>query len=103
MSEAEAMALPQSKRPLCFRVPSKIYHDVFEAVGAASLCWKPRPTVEVFSTEEASNVAVELCFKIAAELERLGVTTEMMRNTTIGAHAPIHESHPYPVEEKNPR
>lgn len=81
MSEAEAMALPQSKRPLCFRVPSAIYTAVFEAVGAASMCWNPRPSSEVFDTEQASNVAVELCFKIADELERLGITTEMMRDT----------------------
>lgn len=81
MSEAEAMALPQSKRPLCFRVPSAIYTAVFEAVGAASMCWKPRPGNQVFAAEEASNVAVNLCFKIADELERLGITTEMMRDT----------------------
>lgn len=80
MSEAEAMALPQSKRPLSFRVTSKIYHDVFEAIGTASMCWRPRPGNNVFNSEEASNVAVNLCSKIAEELERLGVTTEMMRD-----------------------
>lgn len=76
MSRDEALALPPEKRPLCYRVPSKIYHDVFEAVGAASLCWHPKPSTEVFDTNEASNVAVNLCFKIAAELERMGVTYE---------------------------
>lgn len=79
MSEEEAMALPQKERPLCYRVPSKIYHDVYEAIGAASMCWNPRPSTEVFHSEEASKVAVDLCFKIADELERIGVTTEMMR------------------------
>lgn len=81
MTEAEAMALPQSKRPLCFRIPSAIYTAVFESIGAASMCWEPRPGNQVFATEEASNVAVNLCFKIADELERLGITTEMMRDT----------------------
>lgn len=80
MTEAEAMALPQSKRPLCFRIPSAIYTAVWEYVGAASMCWEPRPGNQVFAAEEASNVAVNLCFKIADELERLGVTTEMMRD-----------------------
>jgi hypothetical protein len=79
MTEAEAMALPQSKRPICFRIPSAIYTAVFESVGAASMCWEPRPGNQVFAAEEASNVAVNLCFKIADELERLGVSTEMMR------------------------
>lgn len=75
-SKEEVLAMPPEKRPLNFRLPSKIYTDVFEAVGAASLCWKPKPTNEVFDTEKASNVAVELCFKIASELERMGITYE---------------------------
>lgn len=74
MSKEEALALPLEDRPLCFRLPSKIYHDVFEAVGAASMCWQPRPTTEVFNPDEATRVAVALCFKIAAELERMGIT-----------------------------
>lgn len=78
MSEDEAMALPQSKRPMCYRVPSKIYHDVFEAIGAASLSWEPKPTGQ-FDTTAAEKVAVDLLFKIADEIERLGVTTEKMR------------------------
>lgn len=88
MTEAEAMALPQSKRPLCFRIPPAIYTAVFESVGAASMCWEPRPGNQVFAAEEASNVAVELCFKIADELERLGISTEMMRDV-----------HPQPLDK----
>lgn len=72
MSEAEAMALPQSKRPLCFRVPPAIYTAVWEHIGLAS---------NESDTEVLSNCAVDLLFKIASELERLGVTTEMMRDT----------------------
>lgn len=66
--------MPQKDRPLNYRVTSKIYHAVFEAVGHASLCWNPRPD-GVFDTAEAEKVAVGLCFTIAAELERLGVTS----------------------------
>lgn len=43
LSRDEIALLPQAERPLNHRLPSKIYHDVFEAVGAASMCWtKPR-------------------------------------------------------------
>lgn len=69
MSKDEAMKLPLKERPLNMRISSEIYHAVFEAVGAASLCWKPRPKKQVFSTEEAEKVAVDLCFKIANSIE----------------------------------
>lgn len=80
MSREEVAALPQARRPLNFRVPSKIYHDVFEAVGAASVCWCPLPGDQVFDAERASSVAVDLCFKIAEELERLGVPPEKINS-----------------------
>jgi hypothetical protein len=70
MSKEEALKLPLKERPLCFRVSSEIYHAVFEAIGAASMCWSPRPSTEVFNSEEASKIAVELLFKIADELEK---------------------------------
>lgn len=69
MSKEDAMALPVKKRPICFRISSEIYHAVFEAVGAASMCWNPRPSNQVFSVEEAEKIAVDLCFKIAEEVE----------------------------------
>jgi hypothetical protein len=75
-SKEEALKMPPEKRPLNFRVPSKIYTQVFEAVGAASMCWKPKPDSQVFNSEMASEVAVDLCFKIASELERMGITYE---------------------------
>ncbi len=71
MSRDEAMNLPVEKRPLCFRISSEIYHAVFEAVGEASMCWKPTPK-GVFASERASDAAVKLCFKISEELERHG-------------------------------
>lgn len=71
MSREEAMALPISKRPLNYRISSKIYHAVFETVGAASLCWEPKPGNNIFDSEKASQFAVELCFKIAEEIENL--------------------------------
>jgi hypothetical protein len=70
MSREEAMKLPVGKRPICFRISSEMYHAVFEAIGAASMCWKPRPGKEVFASEEAAKIAVDLCFKIAEEIEQ---------------------------------
>lgn len=67
MSREEAMALPLEERPLCYRISSEMYHAVFEAIGEASMCWNPRPS-EVFDSEQASGVAVRLCFKIAEEI-----------------------------------
>jgi len=70
MSKKEAMKLPLKKRPLCFRISSEMYHAVFASIGQASLCWIPAPSKEVFDSERASNLAVELCFKIADEIEK---------------------------------
>lgn len=70
MSKEEAMKLPINKRPLNYRISSDLYHAVFQAIGAASMCWNPRPSNEVFSSEEASKIAMNLLFKIADELEK---------------------------------
>lgn len=70
MTKKEAMALPLHKRPICYRISSKMYHAVFESVGAASMCWNPRPGKQVFESEKASEIAIQLCFKIAEEVEQ---------------------------------
>lgn len=70
MSHEEAMSLPLKDRPLNHRISSEMYHAVFEAVGAASMCWQPKPSTEVFDSSAAEKIAVDLCFKIAEELER---------------------------------
>jgi hypothetical protein len=72
MTKEEAMSLPVEKRPLCFRISSELYHAVFESVGAASMCWNPRPSSQTFESEKAVDIAVKLCFKIAEELESYG-------------------------------
>jgi hypothetical protein len=69
MSKEEALSLPLKERPLCFRISSEIYHAIFEAIGAASMCWNPPPSKEVFDSNAAEKIAVDLCFKIANELE----------------------------------
>lgn len=70
MTKEEAMLLPVEKRPICFRVSSEIYHATFEAIGAASMCWKPDTGSAVFQSEIASQIALDLLFKFAAELEK---------------------------------
>ncbi len=70
LSHEEAMALPLSKRPLNYRMPGDLYHAVWEAVGAASMCWDPRPDNCVFDNSAAEKVAMDLCFKIAEELDK---------------------------------
>lgn len=70
MSKDEAMALPLKDRPLNYRLSSEIYHAIFEAIGAASMCWTPQPSTEVFDSSSAEKIAVELCFKIANEIEK---------------------------------
>lgn len=69
ISKKEAMKLPYKKRPLGFLISSKMYHAVFEAIGEASMCWTPIPKKNVFNTEKATKIAVDLCFKIADELK----------------------------------
>ena len=66
-SKEEALAMKPKDRPLCYRVPSKIYHDVFEHTGTASMCWEPAPT-GVFDAELAERYTIDLLFKIAEEL-----------------------------------
>lgn len=70
LSKEEAMARPPKLRPLCYRISSEMYHAVFEAVGAASNCWNPKPSESVFNSEQASEIAIDLCFKIANEVEK---------------------------------
>lgn len=71
MSKEEAMKLPLDQRPICFRISSEMYHAVFEAVGAASMAWKPNTGDAVFNSEAAEKIAVELCFAIAKEVETI--------------------------------
>lgn len=70
MSKEEAMALPLKKRPICFRISSELYHEIFLKVGYASMCWNPKPSSEAFDAEKASSAAVDICFAAAEESEK---------------------------------
>lgn len=78
MSEEEAMSLPLDKKPLNYRISSDIYHAIFEAVGASSMCWEKIPT-STFDNHKAEKIAVDLCFKIAEEIE--SKTTDTTNNS----------------------
>ena len=69
MSKEDAIKLPLEKRPLCFRISHEMYQNVFESIGAASMCWNPKPGNQVFDSTTASNIAANLCLKIAREIE----------------------------------
>lgn len=69
MSRKEAMALPPNKRPICFRISSQMYHSTFEHIAAAAMSSKSKGGRFKFDSNKASQIAVELCFKIAEEME----------------------------------
>lgn len=73
LSEEEIAKLPQSEKPLSHRISSELYHKIFESIGAASMAWNPRPSNEVFDSELASKIAVELCLFVADEFEKVKV------------------------------
>ena len=70
LSEDEISKLPMNERPISSRLSSEMYCAVYEAIGAASMAWTPRPGDQVFDCETASQIAIDLCFKIANELEK---------------------------------
>jgi hypothetical protein len=56
--------------PLSERLSGYLFTEIHQAIGQASMCWEPRPSTEVFKAEEASNIAFELCHKIANEIDK---------------------------------
>lgn len=84
MSTDEAMKLPVKNRPLNYRISSDMYHSVFEAIGAASTTCKTEMGNEVFNSSLAEKIAVDLCFKIANEVEmwREYSVTEICKGNT---------------------
>ncbi len=70
MSKEEAMKLPLGDRPICYRISYEIYLAVWNAIGAASVLHETAPSDNTFVSNEASKIAVELCFKIANEIEK---------------------------------
>lgn len=61
-----------SKRPICYRLPSGIYHDTFESMGAASLTVRDGEC----DADKLESLTLDLLSKIANTLENGGVTYE---------------------------
>lgn len=84
-SDEEIEKMPLKDRPLCKRISGELYTAIHEAIGEASMCWNPRPSNEVFASEQASDVAVRLCFKVANEIEDNFLTQITERDSRIEA------------------
>lgn len=69
-SAEEIAAMPLKKRPISHRISNEMYMAVWKHVGAASMAWRPLPPRETCDAEACSQVAVELCFEIANEIEQ---------------------------------
>ena len=48
-------------------IPTYIRERVFQAIGHASMCWETPEKAGVFDTEQASEIATELCQFVMAE------------------------------------
>lgn len=65
------------------------------------MCWKPTPGKEVFQSEMASDIAVQLCFKIAEEIEsrKCPDCGSPKRNLTTPKHDPCKPNKDVKVPE----
>lgn len=92
LSEEEAVALPLKERPLNHRISSEMYHAMFESIATT---WNTGAGNEVFDSEAASKIAVDLCFKIANEAEKwreLSATEVCAGNPAIAGYVASLES-----------
>jgi len=48
-------------------IPEYIREKVFQAIGHASMCWDSPESAGIFDTEQASEIATELCRFVMAE------------------------------------
>lgn len=55
--------------PLKERLAKAIIERIHEDIGTASMCWNPRPGKQIFDSESAGAVALNLCNFIADKLE----------------------------------
>lgn len=77
-SKDEARKMPPKKRPLNYRVSSKIYMAAWDAVGQSTHLKTGNKGQDA---DRAGKIVTDLCFKIAEELERLGITFEQLNDS----------------------
>lgn len=90
ISKEEAMALPAKDRPICFRISSEMYSAAWEFVGITTRCYNPQPPDKSFLSDQASDVVIKLCFKIAEEVEKQKLN-EWKRGMTDAANLVVKE------------
>jgi hypothetical protein len=70
MVEKEVFKIPHDGRPvLSERMSKGLIGVVHRAVGLASMCWSNIDGAGTFNAKEAEDIAVELCYTIADEIE----------------------------------
>jgi hypothetical protein len=62
------MARVEMTAPLSDRLSERIFNRVHQDIGQASMCWKETPH-GVFDSEQAGDIAFNLCHYIADELD----------------------------------
>ena len=63
-------------KPISERLPEYLFSSIHQAIGAASMCWIPQPSEQVFDSNRAAEIALELCRDIADWHERLEARNE---------------------------
>lgn len=58
------------------RLPEFLFSSIHQAIGAASMCWIPQPSEQVFDSNRAAEIALELCRDIADWHERVEARNE---------------------------
>lgn len=59
----------KEQKALSERLPEHIFSEIHQAIGHASVCWKDG----IFDTEQASEVAFNLCHFVADEMDKIRI------------------------------
>lgn len=68
MREDSSEPSPCNGSAACCDAPRTLLNEVAEAIGAASMCWNPRPGNQVFDSTLATKIVDELMQKIESDM-----------------------------------